>query len=362
MRGPAGVGTLIELELEKLKEPAYYEVLFGVTSIAEQDLLPDELIKVRPLEPSGRAYEIVAGVEQYRFARAKGARSVAVLVKEMSEDEARRHATDEFLRAAAATSARSVVQLLVAAKDNEERGGDWGVERVTKALGIKRSTYAHAWSSVSFVCDQLRRSAPGAAALGLAELVALAVRSNFLPAFTELYAGRITVNRFYREVYQPSEIGKERSRQQQEAKAKRRLRPGAGAHSSVEGVAVGSPAPTPAAVRPGQLVTEAIVKLAQAASVNDEGGAGGEQALDHQLVSFLDLHTNLEATIRRTCRQLLKYFDSTRVRRPRSKSKHTAQPAYLDDARQLSFDLATTADQASGRESDRRRDDEANAA
>jgi hypothetical protein len=361
----AGVGTLVvELELEELKEPAFFEVLFGAASIAQQDLHPDSIIKVRSLAPTGHAYEIVVGVEQYRSALRQGARTVAVIVKEMTEDEARRYATDEFLRAAASSSARSVVQLLVAARDNEARGGDWGVERLTKALGIKRSTYAHAWSSVTFVCDQLRRSDPEAAHLGLAELVALAVRRNFLPAFTELYTGRMTVNRFYRDAYKASEVGQERSRQQQEAKGKRKLRPDAGARPSGEGAAADSPAPTPAAVGPEQLITEAIVKLAQAASVNDGGddGVGGEQALDGQLVTFLDSHTNLESSIRRICRQLLNHLDSTHGHRRRSKTTRPAQPVYLDDARQLSFDLAAAASQPGGRESERRRDDEANAA
>jgi hypothetical protein len=362
---PAGVGALVvELELEKLKEPDFYEVLFGTSSIAEQNLLPDAIIKVRPLEPAGHAYEIVVGVEQYRSALKQGTRTVAVIVKEMTEDEARRYATDEFLRAAASASARSIVQLLVAAKDNEARGGDWGVERLTKALGIKRSTYAHAWSSVSFVCDQLRRSDPGAADLGLAELVASAVRSNFLPAFTELYTGRMTVNRFYRDVYKASEVGQERSRQQQEAKGKRERRPDDGARPSVEDFAADSPVPTPVAVRPEQLIAEAIVKLAQAASVNDGGddSAGGEQALDEQLITFLDSHTNLESSIQRICRQLLTHLDSTHGHRRRSKTTRTAQPVYLDAARQLSFDLAVTASQSGGGESERRCDDEANAA
>ncbi len=365
MRSPAGVGTLfIELELEKLREPAYYEVLFGIPSPVEQDLLPDDIIKVRPLEPKGQAYEIVVGVEQYRSARARGSRTLAVIVKEMTEDEARRYATDEFLRAAASSSARSVVQLLVAAKDNEARGGDWGIERLTSALGIKRSTYAHAWSSVSFVCDQLRRCDPEAAHLGLAELVALAVRRNFLPEFTELYSGRLTINHFYRHVYQASEIGKERSRQQQEAKGKRKPQPIANVLPSVGGITADSPAPTPAAVRPAQLIAEAIVKLALASSANEGGddSASGEQTLDEQLATFLDSHTNLESSIRRICRQLLKHLASTRGHRPRSKTTRTAQPIYLDGARQLSFNLATTAGQAGERESDRQRDDEANAA
>jgi hypothetical protein len=362
---PAGVGSLVvELELEKFKEPAFYEVLFGAASIAEQDLPQDAIIKVRPLEPAGSAYEIVVGVEQYRAALRRGARTVAVIIKEMTEDEARRCATDEFLRAAASSSARSVVQLLVAAKDNEARGGEWGVERLTKALGIKRSTYTHAWSSAGFVCDRLRRSDSEAAHLGLAELVALAVRKNFLPAFTELYTGRMTVNRFYREVYKASEVGQERSRQQQEAKGKRKVRPDAGARPLAEGVAADSSAPAPAALSPGQLVTEAILKLAEAASVNDGGddSAGGEQALDEQLVTFLDSHTNLEPSIRRICRQLLNHLDSTHGHRRRSKATRPAQPVYLDDARQLSFDLTAVASHPGIRESERRRDDEANAA
>lgn len=363
MGAPAGVGSLVvELELEKLKEPTFYEVLFGATSIAEQDLLQDAILKVRPLKPAGGAYEIVVGVEQYRAALRQGARAVAAVVKEMTEDEARRYATDEFLRAAAASSARSVVQLLVAAKDNEARGGEWGVERLTKALGIKTSTYAHAWSSVTFVCDRLRRSEPKAAHLGLAELVALAVRRNFLPAFTELYTGRMTVNRFYRDVYKASEVGQEKSRQQQEAKGKRKLRPDVAARPSAEGVAAAGP--THAALTRGQLVTEALLKLAEAASVNDGGDddAGGEQSLDQQIVTLIDSHTNLQATIRRICRQLLNHLGSTHGHHRGSKATRPAQPVYLDDARQLSFDLAATASQPGGRESERRRDNEANAA
>lgn len=362
---PAGVGSLVvELELGKLKEPTFYEVLFAATSIAEQDLLQDAVLKVRPLKPAGSAYEIVVGVEQYRAALRQGARAVAAVVKEMTEDEARRYATDEFLRAAASSSARSVVQLLVAAKDNEARGGEWGVERLTKALGIKTSTYAHAWSSVTFVCDRLRRSEPEAAHLGLAELVALAVRRNFLPAFTELYMGRMTINRFYQNVYKASEAGQEKSRQQQQAKGKRKLRPDAGARPSAEGVAADSSAPAPAALTPGQLVTEALLKLAEAASVNDGGddGAGGEQALDQQIVTFIDSHTNLQATIRRICRRLLNHLGSTHGHHRRSKATRPAQPVYLDDARQLSFDLPATVSQPGGRESERRRDGKANAA
>jgi hypothetical protein len=171
---------LVELELQRLREPPYYKVLFGLDSAVEQDLLPDQVIRVRPLDPLGNAYEIVTGVEQVRATRRQGAQTITAIVKEMAEDEARRYATDEFLRSAAFSS-KSLIQLLVIAKDNEGCGGRWDVERLTKFLKIKKSTYTHAWSSVSFVCDSLRSSDPETAHLGLAELVALAVRKNFLP-------------------------------------------------------------------------------------------------------------------------------------------------------------------------------------
>jgi hypothetical protein len=129
-----------------------------------------------------------------------------------------------------------------------------------------------------------------------------------------------------------------------------------------EGVAADSPAH--ASLTRGQLVTEALLKLAEAASVNDGGDddAGGQQALNQQIVTFIDSHTNLQATIRRICRQLLNHLGSTHGHHRRSKATRPAQPVYLDDARQLSFDLAATASQPGGREPERRRDDEANAA
>lgn len=360
---PAGVGTLlVDLELEKLKEPDFYEILFGATSITEQDLLSDAILKVRPL-PTGHAYEIVVGVEQYRAALRHGARTVAVIVKEMTEDEARRYATDEFLRAAASSSARSVVQLLVAAKDNEARGGDWSVDRLIKFLGIKKSTYTHAWSGVTFVCEELKRSDPEAANLGLAELVALAARSNFIPEFTALYLGRISVNKFYRQVYQASELGRERSRQQQEAKSRNKHQTEVDKSRLASSASTGSTTLALPSIRPDQLIAEAIAKLAQAASLDGGGDdEGGEGSLDQQIATVLESHPNLEPAIRLVCRSLLKHLDSTRGHRSRSKITRAAQPIYLDDARQLSFDLATAADQTGVRESEPRRDGEANAA
>jgi hypothetical protein len=358
---PSFVQGIVELNVDSLSEPAFYEILFSGPLI-EHDFLPDRILQVRLLDSENQVYEIITGVEQFRAARRLGIQAVAAIVKNMDEDEARRCATDEFLRAAASTAGRSVVQLLVAAKDNEAHGGDWGVDRLTKLLGIKKSTYTHAWSGVTFVCEDLKRSNPETANLDLAELVALAVRSNFLPEFTALYLGRISVNKFYREVYQASELGRERSQQQREAKSRNKLRGDEGNPHPVDSTAADRTTPALLSIRPDQLIAEAIAKLAQAASLNDGGDDdGGEQSLDRQIAAVLDSHPNLESAIRLICHKLLKHLDSSRGRHSRSKSTRSAQPVRLDDARQLSFDLPTS-DQAGGQNSDREHNDAAHAA
>jgi hypothetical protein len=356
---PKSVQGLTELDLENLHEPAFYPILFGDNPPVDPESLPDKIPLVRLISPAARVYEIITGVEQFRGARRRGARTLVVYVREMGDDEARRYATDEFLRNAAYASNRSVVQLLVVAKDNESRGGDWGVGRLTTLLGVKKSTYTHAWSSVSFVCEQLRRSDPEVAQLGLAELVALAVSKNFIPEFTALYAGRITVNKFYREVYQASALGKERSRQQREAKGRNEQRSEVvNSRRAAADAETDNLTPVHGAARPSQLVAEAVVKLAQAASAGDDGDSSSD--LNQQIIAILNSHANLEAPIRLICRQLLNHFDSTRTRRRRSKPRRNTQPVRLDNARQLSFDLPP--DSAAGHESDGQRDDEAHAA
>jgi hypothetical protein len=362
MPSSVSIQGIIELNLENLREPAFYEVLFGASPVIEQDILPDKILQVRLLNPKTQVYEIITGVEQFRAARRHDIQTVAAVVKEMDDDQARRWATDEFLRAAASTAARSVVQLLVAAKDNEAYGGDWGVDRLTKLLRIKKSTYTHAWSCISFVCEELRRSDPEAASLGLAELVASAVRSNFIPEFTALYLGRISVNKFYSQVYQASELGKERSRQQRDAKGRSKLQSGRDRSRLADNAGADMTTSALPSIRPDQLIAEAITKLAQATAVGDGGDHdGGEQSLDQQIATVLESHSNLEPAIRLICRKLFKHLDTSRTRHSRSKSTRSAQPIRLDDARQLSFDLPAS-DRADGHNSDRDRDDAAHAA
>lgn len=355
---------LVELELQRLREPPYYKVLFGPDSAVEQDLLPDQVIRVRPLDPLGNAYEIVTGVEQFRAALRQGAQTITAFVKEMAEAEARRYATDEFLRSAA-FSKKSLIQLLVIAKDNEGCGGRWDVERLTKFLKIKKSTYTHAWSSVSFVCDSLRSSDPETAHLGLAELVALAVRKNFLPAFTDLYAGRMSVNRFYREVYRESELAKLRSQQQREAKSRSRLQREPSAPEAHDSGTGGKSTPPTAAKYPQGLIAEAVLKFAEASSLRCDGDDtpddDGVQPIDRQLLTILDSHPNLEAEIRQVCQLVLKHLDN-RGKHSRRKLARAIQPAAHGHDRQLSFDLQVTTEQADGHGTERRYDDASRAA
>jgi hypothetical protein len=118
-----------EIAVKKLVEPAFYEKLFFAHSKTGFAFLTDLPLAVRTLDERGQRYEIVLGVERYRLARKSGADTLPALVTEMSEEEARRYATGELLRIAALTASGNTVRLLIAARYNEECGGDWSVKK-----------------------------------------------------------------------------------------------------------------------------------------------------------------------------------------------------------------------------------------
>jgi hypothetical protein len=330
----------IEIALEKIHEPAFYNILFPVNSPTEQEFLPDVTIQVRPLDELGEAYELITGVAQCRFARARGEKTIYAVVKEMTESEARRYATDDVLRAAALATTRNTVQLLVAARDNEEYGGAWNVERITVLLGVKKSTYTHAWSCLIYVCDELQKADPCAKELGLAELVALAIRRNFMPAFTALYTGRLSVDKFYRDYYRKSEVALERSRQQRAAKAENQRAGKVEAVNSESAPPVSTPAPT----YPEQLITDGVLSFARAVALKrqttDSDTPANRQFIEQQLITLLETHDDLETELRHVCKFILKNLDSGL--RPRSTRRRSARPAETElpsQNAQLSFEL-----------------------
>jgi hypothetical protein len=332
--------SVIEIPLEKINEPDFYEILFPVNSPTEQEFLPDVTLKVRPLDELGKAYEIVTGVAQCRFARARGERTIYALVKEMTNEEARRYATDDVLRAAALATTRNTVQLLVAARDNEKYGGAWTVERITSLLGVKKSTYTHAWSSLKYVCEELQKADPGAKDLGLAELVALAIRRNFMPAFTALYTGRLTVDKFYRDHYRKSEVALERNRRQREAKGEKQRAKNVETVNSESAPPVSTAAPT----YPEQLITDGVLSFARAVALKgqttDSDTANNRQFIDQQLITLLEAHDDLETEIKYVCNLILKKLDSgLRPPRTRRKSAPPAEPELPSQNAQLSFEL-----------------------
>lgn len=335
---------VVELELEKLREPSYYEILFFSQSNTDNHCFPDTIIRVRPLDTAKGVFEIVTGVEQFRTARQQGTRTIPALIKDMTQQEARRYATNDLLRTASLSATRSTVQLIVAAKDNEAQGGDWSVERFTKQLGIKRSTYTHAWSSVQYVCDELRKSNPEAADLGLAELIALALRKDFMPAFTALYTGRLAIDKFYREQYGASEVARARSEQQREAKARSKAEKQTGPTQVANKEVTPTHAPPLSTLHPKQLIAEGAVRFAQASAIRkSEAGAEAENAqqqTEQQLIELLDSYTDLEHEIQQFCRFVLNHF-ADRARRQRSTRK-SARASHLNrptENTQLSFEL-----------------------
>jgi hypothetical protein len=331
---------VIEIVLEKLNEPSFYEILFPVNLPGKQEFLPDATVKVRPLDAIGETYEIITGVAQCRFARAKGERTIYALVKEMTDEEARRYATEDVLRAAATATTRSTVQLLVAARDNEKHGGEWTVERITDLLGIKKSTYTHASSSLKYVCEELQKADPDSKELGLAELVALALRRDFMPAFTLLYTGRLSVDKFYRDHYRKSEVALERSRRQREAKAENQRARKVETVNSESAPPVSTTAPT----YPEQLITDGVLSFARAVALKrqttDSDTANNRQFIDQQLITLLETHDDLETELRHVCKFILKNLDSgLRPRSTRRKSTRPAEPELPSQNAQLSFEL-----------------------
>jgi hypothetical protein len=210
-----------ELPLEELVVPSFYNDLFFAGCDRSFNYPHDPTICVRPIEGENNLYEILAGVELFHLFEREGRETAPVLITEMTADEARRYATDHALRTSAQSARRPVVQLIVAARDNEKHGGVWSVDRVMEEIRIKRSTYTHAWSSINYACLELKNQYPEKTeGLGTTELVAMAVREDFMPAFTSLYNGGMSVNKFYRDHYMLSALALERNIDS------RRLKPG----------------------------------------------------------------------------------------------------------------------------------------
>lgn len=337
----SSANPVIKIPLEKIHEPSFYEILFPVNSPAEEEeFLPDVTVKVRPLDELGEAYEIVTGVAQCRFARAEGERTIYAVVKEMTEEEARCYATDDVLRAAALATTRNTVQLLVAARDNATYGGAWNVELLTSLLGVKKSTYTHAWSSLKYVCEELQKADPGTKGLGLAELVALAFRRDFMPAFTSLYTGRLSVDKFYRDYYRKSEVALERSRRQREAKAESQRARKVEMLKSESAPAVS----TPASIYPEQLITDGVLSFARAVALKrqttDSDTPTNRQLVDQQLITLLEAHTGLETEIRHVCKLILKNLDAGLCpQSTRRRSARSLEPELPSQNAQLSFEL-----------------------
>jgi hypothetical protein len=298
-------GSLINLRIDQLSQPAYWEQLFSVGNDFNLISFPDDIIAARSLDDAGSSFELVTGIERFRLLRESGAEILPVLAVKMSAEDARVYATDEMLRRSAVAAQRSVVQLLVAARDNESRGGDWSVERITEQIKIKRSTYTHAWSSVNYVCLELQKAYPEeTAGMGTTELVATAVKSDFMPSFTSLYWGRTSVDRFYRDVYLVSDLARERSRQQEEAKEKK------GALRKPKSVEEGKPAAPQVSPSFERLLGDGLTALATASAAQRSESAGWQTDAEIKLAigKFFNDCPELADELTRVSRIILKHL------------------------------------------------------
>ncbi|HMF58345.1 MAG TPA: hypothetical protein VK619_18520 [Pyrinomonadaceae bacterium] len=309
---------IVRLPLVKLEVPVFYHDLFFATGVQVFNYPPDPIICVRPLDRGHKRFEIITGVELYILFHEQGKETIPAVITDMTDGEARVYATDHALRTAAQSERRSVVQMIVAARDNAEHGGVWSVDRLTGQIGIKRSTYTHALSSINYVCFELMRKFPvETEGLGMAELVAKAVREDFMSPFTKLYQGGMSVNKFYREYYMASDLARERSRQQQEAKASKKpevkaVEDTASGAKVIQLARPGSSPDSPTSDSPNQLMLEGFIKFAQSlARRREETGASPERAekdVTQQISDFLGKHQQLEGELLHFCNLILKHL------------------------------------------------------
>jgi hypothetical protein len=309
---------IAHLPLAKLVVPDFYEKLFFAGGDYLFNYPQESLVCVRPLDERKRRYEIVAGVELFKLFHREGKETVPAVITDMTAEEARLYATDHALRTSAQSATRSVVQLIVAAKDNEGHGGVWSVDRIIEHVGIKKSTYTHAFSSINYVCLELMRKYPvETEGLGLTELVAKAVREDFMPPFTKLYRGGMSVNKFYREYYMVSDLARERSRQQQEAKARKEQEVKTVEETSsgaqiIQLVRPGSSPDSSTSDAPNQLMLEGFIKFSQALALRrGETGASpkqAEQEVAQHISDFLGKHQELEVELLNFCNLITKHL------------------------------------------------------
>lgn len=161
-----------------------------------------------------------------------------------------------------------------------------------------------------------------------------------MPAFTALYTGRLTVDKFYRDYYGKSEVALERSRRQRAAKAENQRARKVETVNSESTPSVSTPAPT----YPEQLVTDGVLSFARAVALKrqmtDPDTPANRQSIDQQLITLLEAHDDLETEIRHVCKLILKNLDSgLRTQSTRRRSARPAEPELPSQDAQLSFEL-----------------------
>lgn len=160
---------------------------------------PEYPVVVRVRGGAAGSFEIVCGVGRHAVARERAMRRVPVLVRHFDDDnQARAYAIEDNLLNTAASSRPSLAHMIVLARALTECGVECMPRQIWEAAGVSPSTYWRADASLRQSLRQILSARPELQGLSLSRQVAEAVRKDFAPQLTRLFAGEVEVNTFHR--------------------------------------------------------------------------------------------------------------------------------------------------------------------
>lgn len=160
---------------------------------------PEYPVVVRARGGAEGTFEIVCGVGRHAVARERGMRRVPVVVRRLGDDnQARAYAIEDNLFNMATSSRPSLAHMIVLAHALTECGVECKPRQIWEAAGVSPSTYWRADASLRQSLRQILSARPELQGLSLSRQVAEAIRKDFAPQLTRLFAGEVEVNTYHR--------------------------------------------------------------------------------------------------------------------------------------------------------------------
>lgn len=166
-------------------------------SFEQHGYKPEYPVTVRPPDKVTGAYEIVCGVGRFVVAGERRMRRIPVIVRDMSDTEARRYAIEDNLYSPTTVANISLVQAISLARVLAACGMKYPARRLWELAKGSESTYWRAIKSLDHAIDKVVSDHPDLQELELQHQVAEILRRDLFPDFTKLWKGETEVNTFH---------------------------------------------------------------------------------------------------------------------------------------------------------------------